>query len=488
MTNPLGSVTLRPLRDGPSAPRTAGSVRSLSRPSVRLARLSVHTLRVSARLLVGMSAALVSLELLAAWLTPHVDAGLHVALALVAWELAVQGLVTQAALARRDDRAPVSPFAVSVLVAAWNEEKDIVATVRSILAQEGVGLEVIVADDGSTDRTRQVLSEAFALAAAEDGSLVDPRARVRVVTLPHRGKGATLEAARGLARHPILVTVDADTVLGPGAIERLTRAFMDPAVEAAAGSVVVRDADDALSRFQHLEYLKTTLVRCGWSELGMLEQVPGAFAALRASAVEHAGGFPTDSLTEDYEVMFRLYARAAEEGRLIRVPTVSEACAYTEPPRTLGGLSRQRTRWFAGFLVTLARFRALTFHPQADAFGLVRLPIKWVDAVLPLWSLGSLTVVIGVAVASPASARLEVSALGVALVLLRLGVDLVQTFLALRLHARAPSRLPSREPVAALTWMHALLEAFTYTWLRQLLVIRAYAFALARGRVWEASR
>ena len=148
----------------------------------------------------------------------------------------------------------------------------------------------------------------------------------------------------------------------------------------------------------------------------------------------------------------------------------------------------QRTRWFAGFLVTLARFRALTFHPQADAFGLVRLPIKWVDAVLPLWSLGSLTVVIGVAVASPASARLEVSALGVALVLLRLGVDLVQTFLALRLHARAPSRLPSREPVAALTWMHALLEAFTYTWLRQLLVIRAYAFALARGRVWEASR
>lgn len=448
----------------------------------------MHTLRVSARLVFGASAALASLELLAAWLTPHVDAGLHVALALVAWELAVQGLVMHAALWRRDERAPASPLAVSVLVAAWNEEKDIVATVRSILAQEGVSLEVIVADDGSTDRTREVLREAFVLTDAGEGTLADASARVRVATLPHRGKGAALESARRLARHPILVTVDADTVLGPGAIERLARVFVDPAVEAAAGSVVVRDADDVLSRFQHLEYLKTTLVRYGWSQLGMLEQVPGAFAALRASAVEHAGGFPTDSLTEDYEVMFRLYARAAEEGRRIRVPTVPEACAYTEPPRTLGGLSRQRTRWFAGFLVTLARFRALALDPQADAFGLVRLPIKWIDAILPLWSLGSLTVVVGVALAAPASARLEVSALGVALVLVRLGVDLAQTFLALRLHARAPSRLPSREPRAALTWAHALLEAFTYTWLRQLLVVRAYAFALTKARVWETAR
>jgi hypothetical protein len=74
------------------------------------------------------------------------------------------------------------------------------------------------------------------------------------------------------------------------------------------------------------------------------------------------------------------------------------------------------------------------------------------------------------------------------LVLLRLGVDLLQTHLALRLHARAPSRLSAREPAAALTWMHALLEAFTYTWLRQLLVLRAYAFAVTRGRVWETAR
>jgi hypothetical protein len=64
----------------------------------------------------------------------------------------------------------------------------------------------------------------------------------------------------------------------------------------------------------------------------------------------------------------------------------------------------------------------------------------------------------------------------------------MQTHLALRLHAHAPSRLSAREPPAALTWMHAIVEAFTYTWLRQLLVVRAYAFVATKARVWETAR
>jgi cellulose synthase/poly-beta-1,6-N-acetylglucosamine synthase-like glycosyltransferase len=442
---------------------------------------------LAARLVALFACGLAALELAAYTLSPSVPPSLHIALTLVAWELAVLGLVTHAALARRDDPAPPIPFAASVLVAAWNEEKDIVSTVRSLLAQEGVVLEVIVADDGSTDRTRAVLVDALGLEVRGD-ELVDPAARVRVLSLAHGGKGAALEAARRAARHPILVTVDADTVLGPGALERLVRPFADPRVEAVSGSVVVRDAQSALTRLQYLEYLETTLLRHGWSELGLLEQVPGAFAALRASAVERAGGFPTDSLTEDYEVMFRLYARAAAEGRRIRVPTVTDACAYTEPPRTLAGLARQRTRWFAGFLVTLARFRALTLDPRAGAFGLVRLPIKWADAMLPLCSLGSLALVVALALTSPESARFEVTTLGVLLLAIRLTVDVAQTFLALRVHHRAASRIPDREPAVALTWLHALTKTFTYVWLRQLLVVRAYAFAPTRTRVWETAR
>lgn len=466
-------------------------MRSLSRPTPLPAasargRLGLAELALAARFVSITLLALVALESLAAWLTASVTPSLHVALALAAWELSVQLVVTQAGLRPRRDPAPAAPLSVSVLVAAWNEERDLVRTVRSVLAQEGVHLEVIVVDDGSTDRTRSVLVDAFAL-VDEDRGLVDALDTIRVITIAHAGKGAALEAARRVARHPILVTVDADTILGDGAIERLVRPFVDPQVEATAGSVVVRDAHELLSRFQYAEYLETTFVRHGWSQLGLLEQVPGAFAALRASAVEQAGGFPTDSLTEDYEVMFRLYARAAAEGRTIRVPTILDACAYTEPPRSLAGLARQRTRWFAGFLVTLARFRGLLFDPRAGAFGLVRLPIKLIDALLPPWSLLSLAIVLASAIASR-DLGLEISALGLVLLGVRVVFDVVQTHLALRAHRLSASRVESLEPSGAITWLHALADAWTYAWLRQLLVLRAYPFALTKGRAWERSR
>lgn len=464
-----------------------GPVRSLSRSTPpRVARLPLAEMRLGARFVSIAVLALIALELLAAWLTPSVTLWLHVALVLTAWELSVQLIVTHAGMRARHDATPSTPMSVSVLVAAWNEEHDIVRTVRAILAQEGIALEVIVADDGSTDRTRAVLAEAFAL-VDEGPWLVDAARTLRVITVPHAGKGAALEAARRAARHPILVTVDADTVLGPGAIEHLTRPFVDVQVEAAAGAVVVRDARDLLSRFQHAEYLETTFVRHGWSQLGLLEQVPGAFAALRASSVEHAGGFPIDSLTEDYELIFRLYARAAEEGRTIHVPTIVDACAYTEPPRTLAGLARQRTRWFAGFLVTLVRFRALLLDPRARAFGLVRLPIKLIDALLPPWSLLSLLIVGASALASDLLA-FEISALGLMLLAVRTAVDVAQTHLALVAHRRAASRLEALEPSRAITWLHALADAWSYVWLRQVLVLRAYPFALTKGRVWETSR
>jgi len=257
---------------------------------------------------------------------------------------------------------------------------------------------------------------------------------------------------------------------------------VDPRVEAAAGAVIPRGAHGWLERFQVTEYLKNTLMRRGWSALGALDQVPGALAAIRASSLAHAGGFPTDSLTEDYEVAFRLYRAAADEGRRIAIPTIPEARAYTEPPRTLAGLVRQRTRWFAGFLSTLWRFRGEILRPSARTFGLVRLPLKVLDAVLPpigLFSLGAMTV--GIASGQP-----MVSALSIALLVVRAMADAVVHGAAIDLHART---LPAHRRLArAPLWITALSESWTYAWLKQLAVLRAYPFALARVRTWERAR
>jgi len=400
-------------------------------------------------------------------IAPAIELSASAALLVLALGVAVLEGATLLALAtamlRMRPTAARLPRPVSVLVAAWNEREGIVSTVRDLLAQTGVELEVIVADDGSTDGTGDRVEQVF-------GS----DARVRLVRIGHAGKGPALEAARAVARYPRIATVDADTVLEPLALAKLVAAI-DGEVVAAGGAVLIDDTRTLGRRFQALEYLRTTWVRVAWAELGMLEQIPGAFSVFDAAALASAGGFPVDSITEDYEVSYRLYEDAARRGRAIHIALVPEARAFTAPPDGFVGFVRQRTRWFAGFLSTLARFRRLILWPRTGAFGMVRLPLKVLDAAGPLFAVSAM---ISLAVLL---ARGEVLSL---LVLLPLGVRAlsdVVIFLAGR--AMAPNR---EHGVGAL--LLTAIDAVTHGVVRQLVVLRAYPFAAARLATWERSR
>lgn len=345
---------------------------------------------------------------------------------------------------------------VSVLIAAWNERDVIEGAVSGILRQTGVELEVIVADDGSTDGTSEVV---LRLARGD--------ARVRLVRIAHAGKGAALEAARRLARHPRIATVDADTRLMPGALAALVAAIDGPTV--AAGGALRIEGTGLLTAFQALEYQRTTWVRTGWSRLGMLEQLPGALSAFDAEALERCGGFPLDSLTEDYEIAYRLHQDASRRGEAIRLVLVPEAVALTAPPDGARGFVAQRTRWFAGFLSTLVRFRHLIGAPRAGRFGMVRLPLKCIDAIGPIVGIGG-------AVALVLTGSSHVAPLLWLPWAMRALGDV-----AIQLASRAPG-----EPLAPLVL--AAIDATTYGLFRQLVVLRAYPFAAARVRTWERSR
>jgi cellulose synthase/poly-beta-1,6-N-acetylglucosamine synthase-like glycosyltransferase len=385
--------------------------------------------------------------------------------ALAAFEVLALAALALAMFLRRPTEPEGGTPEVSVIVAAWNERPVIVDTVRRLLAQEGVALEVLVADDGSTDGTAEAVESAF-----------PGEPRLAVLRLPHGGKGAALEAARHKARHRKIATVDADTDLEPGALATLARAVTGDVV-AAGGAVLVKDARGWLGRFQFLEYVRTTWVRAAWAELGMLEQLPGAFSMFDAAALERAGGFPLDSLTEDYEVGYRLYDEAAQSGRRMRIAFVPEARAWTAPPDDLAGFVRQRTRWFAGFLSTWARFVHLVLSPRAGRFGLVRLPLKAIDALAPLLLAASLVT----ALASGAEAALALP------LAVRATTELALFVAADRL-ARAERQRPRFPLGRAGELALATLDGATYALFRALVVLRAYPFALARVRTWERSR
>jgi glycosyltransferase involved in cell wall biosynthesis len=452
-------------------------------------------------IVLALGGAILGIETLSVYVVGvYVAPSLQVAVFFVAFDLATGLVLLWAAHARlaadataRLDPAPLgSPPEASVLIAAYNEVHGLVATVRGVAAQRGVTLEVLVGDDGSDDATYDELVRAFSLIRSSEGHSGTVRRDdgvevvLRAFRFDHAGKGATLNALAERATHGVLVTMDADTTPADGALAELASAFLDPRVESAAGVVSVRNAHSVLTRHQYAEYVKNSIVRIGWSALGALEQVPGAFAGVRTDAFRAVGGFPVDSLTEDYELTYRLVQRGLESGHVPLVVTVPQAQAFTDVPVTIRGFVRQRTRWFAGFLSTLFRYRRLMARRGAGGFGVVRLPLKLIDAILPLLAFASLIVI----VRGAASPLVALSRVAIGIFLIRWVWDLI--FYAAALHlARSlgdPAETRRVAPERWRGWLCTATEALTYIWLKHASVLRAYAWAARRVRTWEPSR
>ncbi|WP_446215014.1 bifunctional polysaccharide deacetylase/glycosyltransferase family 2 protein [Micromonospora sp. IBHARD004] len=257
---------------------------------------------------------------------------------------------------------------VTVIVPAYNERTTIAAAVRSLASGRHPGVEVLVVDDESDDGT-----------AAEVERLGLPD--VRVVRVPGGGKAAALNAGVALARHDLLVMVDADTVVDPDAIHRLVQPFADPRVGAVAGNVKVGNRRRLIGRWQHIEYvIGFSLDRRLYDTLRCMPTIPGALGAFRREAVHGAGGLSRATLAEDTDLTMGIH-RAGW-----RVVYEETAVARTEAPSTLPQLWRQRYRWSYGTMQALWRHRrALIERGPSGRFGRRGLPfIALFSVLLPL--------------------------------------------------------------------------------------------------------
>lgn len=253
---------------------------------------------------------------------------------------------------------------VSVLVAAYNEERVIIRTLQSILASDYPLAQVIVVDDGSKDRTSEVVQEAF-----RD----DPR--VVCIRQENGGKASALNRAITLAEGEVLVCIDADTQLQPDAVRLLVRHFDDPDVGAVAGNVQVGNITNLLTRWQSVEYTTSQNVdRRAYALLNAITVVPGAIGAWRRDAVMQAGGYLTDTLAEDMDLTWRLRQLGYE------LETESEAVAFTEAPDGLRPFFKQRFRWAYGTLQCLWKHKKALF--RYGWFGWLALPSLWLFQVV----------------------------------------------------------------------------------------------------------
>lgn len=253
---------------------------------------------------------------------------------------------------------------VSVVIAAYNEEKVIINTIEALLASDYPNLEIVVVDDGSQDRTAALVEERFAGVSG-----------VKLIRKPNGGKSSALNRGISEACGEIIVSLDADTLFKPETIHRLVRHFSDPKVGAVSGNVRVGNPNNLITKWQSLEYITSqNFDRRAYDLLNCITVVPGAAGAIRRSALLAVGGYLPDTLAEDTDLTWRL-RRAGW-----RVVNDSSAMAYTEAPETLRSLARQRFRWAFGTLQCLWKHRDALF--EQGAFGWVALPSLWVYQIL----------------------------------------------------------------------------------------------------------
>jgi peptidoglycan-N-acetylglucosamine deacetylase len=273
----------------------------------------------------------------------------------------------------RPDRAVLSgpPPSVTVLIPAHNEENVIVQTVTSVLASNLPYLRVIVVNDGSADRTGELLDTYF---GADE--------RVRIIHQVNRGKAAALSHAMSLVETEIVVTIDADTEVEPDAIQKLLRHFSDPKTGAVAGNVKVGNRSRWLTRWQALEYITSqNMEKRAFDLLNCITVVPGALGAWRKKAIDEAGGITADTVAEDADLTIGIRRMGW------RVSYDEEAIAWTEAPETPGALIRQRFRWTFGTLQSFWKHSSTLFRPKYGTLGWVALPNIFVfQLALPLIS------------------------------------------------------------------------------------------------------
>ncbi|HET6499597.1 MAG TPA: bifunctional polysaccharide deacetylase/glycosyltransferase family 2 protein [Amycolatopsis sp.] len=254
----------------------------------------------------------------------------------------------------------------TVLVPAYNEEAGIGATVRSVLASNHP-VEVIVVDDGSTDRTVDVVER---LRRRLPG--------LRLIRQPNAGKAAALNTGLAAARTEFVVMVDGDTILDRDAVGRLVAHFGDDGVGAVSGNAKVGNRKGLLGRWQHIEYvIGFNLDRRVYDAFQCMPTVPGAIGAFRRSAMREIGDVSVETLAEDTDLTMAL------ERSGWRVAYEERAVAWTEAPATMGQLWKQRYRWCYGTLQAAWKHRrAVVERGQAGKLGRRGLPYLVVFQVL----------------------------------------------------------------------------------------------------------
>jgi cellulose synthase/poly-beta-1,6-N-acetylglucosamine synthase-like glycosyltransferase len=316
---------------------------------------------------------------------------------------------------------------LTMIVPAFNEEVTIVDSVTNLIHCDYPRFEVVVVNDGSSDRTLEVLKQAFRLRRTDlpyRDAIGTARVRAMfVATAPlpsnitqlmvldkeNAGKADALNAGINASTAPYFVSLDADSILDQRALKELMRMVQeDPRIVAVGGQVAIANGctirggrvvsvglpTHPWSRFQMVEYLRSfTTGRTGLDRLDSILILSGVFAVFEKETVIRAGGYLTPliqhrlvaeyvggtagTVCEDMEIVVRLHRFIRDKLRHRRIAFLPHPVAWTEVPEKLESLRKQRGRWYRGLRESLFYHRDMMFRIKYGRIGWFALPSFW---------------------------------------------------------------------------------------------------------------
>ncbi len=399
---------------------------------------------------------------------------------------------------------------VSMIIATYNEEGNIVDTVKALLRQDYPDYEVIVVDDGSEDATLERLIKAFKLERIDlvyrkildtsdvRGFYVNPSIpNLTIISKDHGGKADSLNVGVNASRAPYICSVDADSILEEKAIRRLMRAVIeDPKTIIGTGGIVkilngckmrggrieeLRLPEDSLSRFQIVEYMRSFLFgRAGWSAINALLIISGTFSVVNKRALLEVGGYTARTVTEDMDLILTLHERFIDEGRKYKILFVPDPVCWTEAPQSFKMLARQRRRWHMGLIQSIIKHKSMIFNPRYSTVGLFSLPYQFIIEMLgPVVEVAGYVVVTLCFFLGIVDGRFFVLFLTVAILL---GV-LLSTG-AILLEEMTYMRYPKKSDFLILL-LYGVLENFGYRQINSVWRTEALIKSLLGGKKWE---
>lgn len=246
---------------------------------------------------------------------------------------------------------PFRPW-ITVIIPAYNEEICITRTVESVLGNGYGRKQVIVVDDGSTDRTYQALRSL---------KKVHKKANLKIVKQKNRGKAAAINNA--LFKHAkgsLVMVLDADSLLHPEALENMVQHFSNPNVLAAASNVKIIDSRSVLGLAQRFEYLISYRTKRALSLLNIEYIIGGVGSTFRKKVVKDVGGYDTDTMTEDIDFTLKIIKEYGNKKQAISY--AADVITYTESVMSFRSLVKQRFRWKYGRFQSFIKNRTLFFN------------------------------------------------------------------------------------------------------------------------------